>query len=136
MNKARTRAVLQAVLALTVLPQRWGSAALAAKVCAIRGWSPEKYQARHASYDLKKLRGKNLIHKDGRRYYEASPAALQKITALAILQDKVIKPVLAKATNPKSRKTPAVCGPIEAHYAAVQKEIAALCQALGLATAA
>jgi hypothetical protein len=136
MNKARMRAVLQAVLALAVLPQRWGSAAVAAKVCEIRGWPPEQYQARHASYDLKKLRGKKLIHLDGRRYYEARAEGLQTIAALAILQDKVIKPVLAKATNPKSRKTPVVCGPLEVHYAAVQKEIAALCQTLGLATAA
>jgi hypothetical protein len=136
MNKARTRALLQAVLALAVLPQRWGSAAVAAKVCEIRGWSPDEYQARQASYDLKKLRGKNLIRQDGRRYYEASAEGLQTIAALAILQDKVIKPVLAKATNAKLRKTPAVCGPIEAHYAAVQKEIAALCQAFGLEAAA
>jgi hypothetical protein len=136
MNQARTRAVLQAVLALAVLPKRWGSAAVAAKVCDIRGWSPQQYQTRHASYDLKKLRGKNLIRQDGRRYYEASADGLRTIAALAILQDKVIKPVLAKATNARSRKTPGVCGPIEAHYAAVQREIAALCQAFGLETAA
>jgi len=136
MNKARTRAVLQAVLALAVLPERWGSAAVAAKVCAIRGWSPEQYQARHASYDLKKLRGKNLICQDGRRYYTAPAEGLQTIAALAILQDKVIKPVLAKATSAKSRKTPTVYGPMKAHYAAVQKELAALCQACGLEIAA
>ena len=136
MNKARTRAVLQAVLALAVLPERWGSAAVAAKVCEIRGWSPDEYQARHASYDLKKLRGKNLIDKAGRRYYEARPEGLQTIAALAILQDKVLKPVLAKAIDPALRKKPATCSPIEEHYEAVQKEISALCQALGLATAA
>jgi hypothetical protein len=111
-------------------------AGLAAKVREICDWSPEQYQARHASYDLKKLRGKNLIRQNGRRYYETSADSLQKITALAILQDKVIKPVLAKASNAKSRKTPALASPIEAHYAAVQKEIAALCQALGLKIAA
>jgi hypothetical protein len=136
MNKPRMRAVLQAVLALAVLPQRWGSAAVAAKVCALRGWSPEQYQPRQASYDLKKLRGKELIRQDGRRYYEATVEGLQTIAALAILQDKVIKPVLAKALNAKSRKTPAVCDASEAHYAAVHKEIAALCQAFGLAAAA
>jgi hypothetical protein len=136
MNKSRTRAVLQAVLALAVLPERWGSRAVAAKVCEIRGWPPEQYQGRHASYDLKKLRGKKLIRQDGRRYYEAHAEGLQTIAALAILQDKVLKPVLAKATQSKSRKTPTVCGPIEAHYAAVQKEIAALCQAFGLQMAA
>jgi hypothetical protein len=136
MNKARMRAVLQTVLALAVLPQRWGSAAVAAKVCEILSWSPERYQARHASYDLKKLRGKNLIHKDGPRYYEASAEGLQTIAALAILHDKVIKPVLTKTTNAKLQKTPAACGPIEVHYAAVQKEVAALFHSLGVATAA
>jgi hypothetical protein len=136
MNKVRMRAVLQAVLALAVLPQRWGSAAVAAKVCAIRGWSPDEYQARHASYDLKKLRGKNLIRQDGRRYYEASAAGLQTIAGLAILQEKVIKPILAKAAHAALRKKPAPCGPIEEHYEAVQKEVSALCQALGVATAA
>jgi len=136
MNQARMRAVLQAVLALAVLPQRWGSAAVAAKVCKIRGWSPDEYQARHASYDLKKLRGKNLIRQDGRRYYQASADGLQAIAALAILQDKVIKPILAKAAHTALRKKPATCGPIEEHYEAVQKEVSALCQALGLETAA
>jgi hypothetical protein len=136
MNKARMRAVLQAVLALAVLPQRWGSAAVAAKVCAIRGCSPEEYQARHASYDLKKLRGKNLIRQEGRRYYEASAEGLQTIAALAILQEKVIKPVLAKAAHAALRKKPVTCGPIEEHYEAVQKEVSALCQALGVAMAA
>jgi hypothetical protein len=136
MNKARMRAVLQAVLALAVLPQRWGSAAVAAKVCEIRGWSPDEYQARHASYDLKKLRGKNLIRQEGRRYYEASAEGLQTIAALAILQEKVIKPVLAKAAHATLRKKPVTCGPIEEHYEAVQKEVSALCQALGVAMAA
>jgi hypothetical protein len=132
MNQPRSRAVLQAVLALAVLPQRWGSAAVAAKVCEIMGWSTTRYQSRHASYDLKKLRGKNLIHKAGPRYCEASPQGLQTIAALAILQDKVIKPVLAKATNPKLRKKPETHGPIEVQYEAVHKEIANLFQAVGI----
>jgi hypothetical protein len=133
MNKPRLRAVMQAVLALAVLPQRWGSAAVAAKVCEITGWSAEKYQARHASYDLKKLRGKKLIAKAGPRYYEASAHGLKTIAALAILHDKVLKPVLAKATNPKARRQPASCGPIEQRYAAVQEQMASLFEALGLA---
>jgi hypothetical protein len=118
MNKARMRAVLQAVMALAVLPERWGSAAVAGKVCEIRGCAPEQYQARHASYDLKKLRGKKLIHKDGPRYYEASAEGLQTIAALAILQDKVIRPVLAKASNPQMQKKPANPSSIEEHYEA------------------
>jgi hypothetical protein len=52
---------------------------------------------------------------------------------LAILQDKVLKPVLAKAANPKLREKPPACGPIEEHYQAVPKEVANLFRALGLA---
>lgn len=133
MNKPRLRAVLQAVLALAVLPQRWGSAAVAAKVCEIMGWSDSTYQPRHASYDLKKLRGKNLIQKAGARYYDAAGRGLQTIAALAILHDKILKPVLAKATNPEARVKPATWGLIEEHYEAVQQEIAKLFQAVGVA---
>lgn len=132
LNQPRLRAVLQAVLALAVLPQRWGCAAVAEKVREILGCSSATYAARQAAYDLKKLRGKELIRKDGPRYYEASAEGLQTIAALGVLQDKVIKPVLAKATNPKVRIKPMTHGPIEAHYERVQEEIAGLFQAVGI----
>jgi hypothetical protein len=132
LNQPRMRAVLPAVLAVAVLPRRWGSAAVAAEIGEILGWSPETEASRQAPYDLKKLRGKKLIDKAGRRYYAASGPGLQMIAALAIRPDKVLKPVLAKATNPKRRAVPAMQGPIEAHYEAVQQERAKLCQAVGM----
>ena len=133
MNKPRLRAVLQAVLALAVLPQRWGSGQVAAKVCEILGCSRDAYQSRHASYDLKKLRGKDWIQKTGSRYYEATMPGLQTIAALAILQDKVIKPVLAKATSATTKEKPQHFGLVEEHYQAVHEEMKKLLQTLGIA---
>jgi hypothetical protein len=132
LTQPRMRVVLQAVMALAVLPQRWGCAAVADKVREISGSSAPTYAARHAAYDLKKLRGKGLIEKAGPRYYQASPNGLQTIAALAILQDKVIKPVLAKASNPRLRRKPPTPSPIEVHYERVQQEIAQLFQAVGI----
>jgi hypothetical protein len=129
--KPRLRAVLQAVLALSVLPARWGGQAVAAKVREFLGWSEDQYSARQASYDLKKLRGKKLIAKDGGRYYAASAEGLKTVAALAIVQDKILKPVLAKVIHDTS--TPPTGGPLEAHYEAVQKEMRKLFEAAGLA---
>jgi hypothetical protein len=58
LNKPRTRAVLSAVLALSVLPAGFTAAQLAAKVCAMTG---RDYTPRQAAYDVKKLRGKDLL---------------------------------------------------------------------------
>lgn len=78
------------------------------------------------------LKGKKLIDQAGPRYYEASGQGLQTLAALAILHDNVLKPVLAKATNPTLREVPAPQGPIEAPKEAVQQEMAKLCQAVGI----
>ena len=59
------------------------------------------YQARHAAYDLKKLRAKGLIGKvASSRRYQAPPEGLRTIAALVVLRDKVIKPILAGTAKP------------------------------------
>jgi len=60
LNKPRTRAVLQAMLALSPLPAGFTAAQVAAKVQAITG---RAYTARQAAYDLQELRGKDLAVK-------------------------------------------------------------------------
>jgi len=94
-NQPRMRAVLAAVLALAATPQGFRCADLAAQVQASTS-SP--YTPRQAAYDLKKLRGKNLVRKlDHSRRYEPVPEGLQNMAALLILREKVLKPVLAGA---------------------------------------
>ena len=55
---------------------------------------------RHAAYDLKKLRGKQWVTKVGNsRRYAVSKFGLKTISALIIVRDKLIKPLLASADS-------------------------------------
>ena len=73
LNKPRMRAVLAAVLALTPAPDGFTVADVTAKVHAT-GRPATGYTARQAAYDLRKLRGKNLIVKPGRAHrYQPHP---------------------------------------------------------------
>jgi hypothetical protein len=60
------------------------------------------YTTRQASYDLRKLRAKNLITLPGHaRRYHTPPDAVRTITALLVLRDQVIKPILAGVRSPR-----------------------------------
>ena len=60
------------------------------------GQTHATYNTRQAAYDLRKLRGKQLVGKPPRtrRYYLPGPAA-RTISALLTLRDHVIAPILA-----------------------------------------
>ena len=72
LNKPRIRAALSAALALTAAPCGFTVADFTAKVHAITRHTG--YTTRQAAYDLRKLRGKDLIAKPGRtrRYHVRS----------------------------------------------------------------
>lgn len=100
-GKSRTRAVLAAVLTLAPAPLGFTAGDLAKQVREIAGQAMPDYDARRAAYDLQKLRGKNLVAKLAHsRRYEVPEAGLRTITALAVLRDKVLKPLLAALANP------------------------------------
>ena len=65
LNKPRMRAVLDAVVALSVLPHGFAASDVANKVREILDLSSSDYLPRHASYDLRKLRGKQWLHRIG-----------------------------------------------------------------------
>jgi hypothetical protein len=129
-NQPRMRAVLQAVMALSAAPQGFQCADLAVTVQENMA-SP--YTPRQAAYDLKKLRGKNLVRKiENSRRYEPVHEGLREMTALLVLREKVIKPVLAGAGKIR-------CGPklkhqsqVDLHYANIQIEMRNLFQTLRL----
>ncbi|MCX6034345.1 MAG: hypothetical protein NTV38_05125, partial [Chloroflexi bacterium] len=92
------------------------------------------YTPRQAAYDLKKLRGKNLLRKiENSRRYEPVPEGLREMTALFVLREKVIKPVLAGAG--KIRRGPKLKyqSQVDIHYANIQTEMRNLFQTIGLA---
>jgi hypothetical protein len=133
LNKPRVRAVLEAVIALAVLPNGFTASDLAAKVRDILGLSPTDYLARHASYDLKKLRGKQWVQKIGKsRRYEPVPEGLQIMAALVTLREKVIKPVLACTGKPKPSPRPKQKSDVDKQYRLIQREMRSLFHLLGV----
>ena len=71
MNIPRVRAALAAALALAVAPAGFTVAQFTAQVRAMTGQTPDGYSTRQGAYDLRKLRGKQLVIKPGRtrRYH-------------------------------------------------------------------
>lgn len=130
-NQPRMQAVIEAVIGLSAAPRGFRCADLADKV---QNSFLGDYTPRQAAYDLKKLRGKHLVHKiDNSRRYEPVPEALQYMAALLILREKVLKPVLAGAGKPKRGPKPKYQSQIDIHYANIQTEMRNLFQTVGLA---
>jgi hypothetical protein len=134
LNTPRIRAALQAVLALAPAPGGFTVAQLAAKVQQQTGQTDADYTTRQAAYDLKKLRGKHLVVKPSRsRRYHAPPEALRTITALLVLRDQVIGPILAGVRVPRRGRRPTTWTPTDQHYEALRLEMKAIFDDLGIA---
>jgi hypothetical protein len=130
-NQPRMRAVIEAVIGLAAAPQGFRCAELAAKV---QSSTISNYTPRQAAYDLKKLRGKNVVRKmDNSRRYEPIPEGLQNMAALLILREKVLKPVLAGAGKPRPGRKPKNQSQIDAHYEIIRTEMRSLLQIVGIA---
>jgi hypothetical protein len=98
LNKPRLRCVAQALIALSASADGFTAATLAAHVNQLTAQAPTTYGSRQAAYDLKKLRGKQIVCRIGStRRYQPIPSGLRAITALLVLRDKAIKPLLAAA---------------------------------------
>jgi hypothetical protein len=71
----------------------------------VRDCGEADYQSRQAAYDLKKLRGKDMVQRVGNtRHYEPSAAGLKALAALLVLRDKIIKPLLAASMETRQTR--------------------------------
>ena len=87
-----------------------------------------------AAYDLKKLRGQQIVQRIGEtRRYEARPAGLKAIAALVVLRDKAIKPLLAAAQQLRPSRGAHNPRPLDAHYDAVRAAMRGVFHELGIA---
>jgi len=117
LNKPRMRRVANAVLALSSSPTGFMASDLARKVRDMSGESDSDYGARRAAYDLKKLRAKGMVQKIGSsRRYEPLQEGLRALTALVVLREQVIRPLLAASTHPKADSKLLNPTPIDQHY--------------------
>jgi len=133
LNKPRIRAALAAAAALAPAPHGFTAAEFAAKVRQMT--RTDGYTTRQAAYDLRKLRGKNLLIKPGRsRRYQVPPGAARTITALLTLRDHVIAPILAGVRSPRPGRRPAHWTRIDADYENLRVSMHALFDDLGIRT--
>jgi hypothetical protein len=134
LNKPRMRRVADAVLALSSSPTGFTASDLAEKVRAISGQPTSEYGARRAAYDIKKLRGKDMVRKIGAsRRYEPVHEGLRALTALVVLREKVIRPLLAASTRPQPHSKLSNPTPIDQHYQNLRAGMHGLFIELGVA---
>jgi len=137
LNKPRMRSVMAGVLALSGAPEGFTVADLAARVQAMTGQAEGDYTARQAAYDLRKLRGKQLVTKPGRsRRYRVPPDAARTMTALVVLRDHVIGPILAGCRVPMRGRRPDTWTVIDGDYETLRRDMVALFKDLGITTRA
>jgi hypothetical protein len=134
LNKPRMRRVAEAVLALSAAPTGFTSSDLALQVRSSTGKPEPEYGVRRAAYDIKKLRAKGMIRKIGKsRRYETIPEGLRSLTALLVLREKIIRPLLAASTQPEPQAKPANPVPVDHHYENIRAGMRDLFTDLGIA---
>jgi len=128
------RWVAEAAIALSPSPGGFTASDLAYQVRALSKQSESEYGPRLAAYDLKKLRGKQIVRRIGHtRRYETVPAGLKAMTALVVLRSKAIRPLLAAAQElrpPHGAQNPQA---LDTHYDAIRVAMLGIFHELGLA---
>ena len=133
-NRPRIRAVMEAVITLSTNPRGFTASELAEKVGEIMKLSESKYSSRHASYDLKKFRGKGLINLIVHsRRYEAPLDGLRTMSAFLILRDKVMIPLLSCAGKRKRGPKSKDQSDLDIYYENIQIEMQNIFQSIGIA---
>jgi len=137
LNKPRMRQVAEAVLALSTSPTSppgFTASQLAHQIRAMNGLAEADYGPRRAAYDLKKLRGKGMLGRIGAsRRYEPVPQGLRALTALLVLREKVIRPLLAGSQRSESKIQPNHPTPTDHHYEHLRAGMRDLLTGLGVA---
>jgi hypothetical protein len=133
LNKPRIRAALSAALALAPAPGGFTVAQHAARVRQITG--QESYTTRQAAYDLRKLRGKQLVDKPGRaRRYHVPADSARIIAALLTLRDHVIAPILAGVRSPRMGRKPSIWTAADRDYENLRIGMQTLFRHVGIQT--
>jgi hypothetical protein len=134
LNKPRMRWVVEAVIALSPSPNGFTASELARQVRALSKQRESDYGARHAAYDLKKLRGKNIVRRIGQtRRYESMSKGLRAMSALVVLRNKAIKPLLAAAQDLRPSRGTQNPTALDTHYHTIRTAMRGVFHELGLA---
>ena len=132
LNKPRIRATLTAVLALSAAPGGFTVADLAAKVQAMGG--QRGYTIRQGAYDLRKLRGKDLVVKPGRARRDQVPPRRPHHRRSARPPRPGHRPHPGRRPQPRLGRKPAHWTSIDRDYETLRIGMQALFADLGLTT--
>jgi hypothetical protein len=133
-NKARMRRVAEAVLALSWRPSGFTSSELADQVVQSGPAANGGYSPRQAAYDLKKLRGKQMVERVGKtRAYGVTQAGLKATAALVVLREKAIRPLLAAAQETRPSRGSQNPTALDRHYVTIRGAMAGILRELGVA---
>ena len=125
------------MLALAVAPDGFTVADLARTVRSRTGVAEADYTVRQAAYDLRKLRGKQLVVKPDRtRRYHVPGDAARVIAALLTLRDQVIAPILAGVRRRGPGRPPKTHTRIDRDYELLRAGMRTLFTDLAINTAA
>jgi hypothetical protein len=136
LNKPRMRWVVEAVIALclSLSPHGFTASELARQVRVLSNQSESEYGARRAAYDLKKLRGKEIVRRIGQtRRYQSTSSGLKAMVAVVVLRNKAIKPLLAAAQDLRPSRGAQNPRPLDRNYEIIRKAMQVVFQELGLA---
>jgi hypothetical protein len=131
-NRQRQRAVMQALIALSINPLGITVKALAEKVREIARLDGLQYSVRQAAYDLRKFRGKGIVVKVGHgKKYRVTLDGVRAMAAYCTLRDKVLMPLLAHGG--KRIRQHSDTSPVEVHISNIQKEMQSIFHEYGIA---
>jgi hypothetical protein len=132
-NKQRMRGVADGILALSWCGKGFTPSQLADQVVRFSPQVPDGYGPRQAAYDLKKLRGKQMVERIGKtRRYQATPAGLKAIATLVVLREKAIRPLLAAAQQLQPARRAQNPTALDRHYETVRIGMAGVLRELGV----
>ena len=95
----------------------------------------DDYTIRQASYDLRKLRGHDLINKPGKgRRYNVAPDAARVMCGLLVLREHVIAPILAGLRKPARGQRPTHLSLIDRDYETLRTDMNTLFEHLAITT--
>jgi len=133
LNKARMRWVAEAAIALSPSPGGFTASDLAHQVRVLSKQSESEYGLHRAAYDLKKLRGKQIVQRiDHTRRYQTVPAGLKALTALVVLRNKAIRPLLAAAQEFRPARGAQNPKALDTHYDTIRVAMQGVFHELGL----
>jgi hypothetical protein len=139
LNQERMRHVVNAVIALAAKPDGFALRDLSDQVQQRLqvGSNPKDskfYTVRQASYDLAKLRGKQLVDRQPRTHrYKLEPASVCSLCGYLLFRDGVLKPIVAGVINLVPSLPPPIVSNLDQHYLNLREELFRTFETLGIA---